>query len=197
MINLLPTGYAQDIHYGRQNTVLRKWLFGMAGAILGLVVIFAGGWLYINQQAKTLQANINATQTELTAENLPQVQANAKEITGDIKVINQVLSTEINFSGLIQAIGSDMPPGTILGAISLSKTTGALDLSANALDYPSAAQIAVNLSNSQNDLFSKVDIESINCQSNATSAYKCGVSMRALFANDAKTKFLSVPQDDK
>ena len=177
--------------------VLRKWLIGMAGAILGLIVIVAGGWLYINQQAKTLQTNINTTQAQLKAQNLAQVQKDAKEITGDIKVINQVLGTEIRFSDLIQAIGNDMPQNTVLGALSLSKVSGAIDLTAEAKDNPSAAQIAVNLTNSDNDLFSKVDIVSVNCNSASDQAYKCAVSLRALFSTAARTKFLSVPKETK
>lgn len=197
MINLLPTDYADTIRYGRQNTKLRGWLIGIAGAIIGLVIIFAGGWVYINQQSKSLQKNIDGTNQQLKAQSLSSVQANAKEITGDIKVINQVLGTEIRFSDLIQAIGGDMPPGTILGSLSLSKVSGTLDLSASAKDYSSAAQIAVNLSDPKNNLFSKVDIVNVSCSSSLDQAYKCGATLKALFSKTAQTKFLSVPKDTK
>lgn len=195
MINLLPTSYADSIRYGRQNTALRLWLVGIGAAIGGLIIIFAGGWLYINQQSKTLQKNIDTTNQQLKAQNLAQVQKDAKEITGDIKVINQVLGTEIRFSDLIKAIGNDMPPGTVLGSLSLSQVSGALDLSANAKDYNSAAQIAVNLSNSQNALFSKVDIVNVTCTSATDKVYKCGATLKALFSKTAQNKFLSVPKD--
>jgi len=174
----------------------------MAAAIAGLLVILAGGWIYINIQAKSLQKNIDTTNQQLQAQNLSKVQKDAKEITGDIKVINQVLSTEVRFSDLIQAIGNDMPSGTVLGSLSLNKISGALDLSANAKDYSSAAQIAVNLGQSQNGLFSKIDIEGVSCGgANNTGAiqqnYPCAVTMRALFSKSAQTKFLSVPKDIK
>jgi hypothetical protein len=198
MINLLPASYADSIRYGRQNTRLRNWLAGVAVAIAGMVVILAGGWEYINQQQKTFQASINTTNQQLQAQNLAKVQKDAKEITGDIKVISQVLGTEVRFSDLIQAIGNDMPSGTVLSALSLSnKVTGALDLSANTKDSPSAAQVAVNLSQSQNDLFSKVDIVNINCANAVPQAYKCTASYRALFSKSAQTKFLSVPKVSK
>lgn len=197
MINLLPTNRVDAIRYGRQNTKLRRWLIGMGGAIAGLIIILAGGWLYIGQQQKTFQANIDTTNQQLQAQNLTQVQKDAKEITGDIKVINQVLGTEVRFSDLIQAIGNDMPPGTVLGSLTLSnKVTGALDLSANAKDYASAAEIAVNLSQSKNDLFSKVDIVNVSCTS-TVQAYRCGATFKALFSKTAQTKFLSVPKDSQ
>jgi Tfp pilus assembly protein PilN len=198
MINLLPEAYANNIRFGRQNTVIRNWLIGVMLAIFGLIVILIGGWLYINQQAKNLQANIDATNNQLKAQNLQKVQANAKEITGDIKVISKVLSTEVRFSDLIQAIGNDMPPGTVLGTLSLSQVNGALDLSASATDYASAAQIAVNLSNSKNQLFSKVDILNTNCNlANNQTTYQCSATFKALFSPQAKTRFLSVPKENK
>jgi len=197
VINLLPTDYAQSIRFGRQNAMLRSWLIGAVVAIAGLVVIFVGGWLYINQQAKTLQKNIDTTNQQLEAQNLAQVQKDAKEITGDIKVITQVLGTEVRFSDLIQAIGNDMPPGTVLSSLSLSKVSGAVDLSTGVVNYSSAAQIAVNLSQSKNDLFSKVDIISVNCTNSTTKTYPCTATFKALFSKTAQNKFLSVPKDIK
>lgn len=194
MINLLPPQHAAAIHYGRQNTVIRGWLVGIGAAIVGLLVLLAGGWVYMNSQTKNLQKNINVTNQQLQVQNLSKVQADAKEITGDIRVINQILSQEVRFSDLIQAIGNDMPPGAVLGSLSLSnKVSGALDLSASAKDYASATQVAVNLTNSQNNLFSKVDIISVGCSSASNLTYKCTATLRALFSNSAKTKFLSVP----
>jgi Tfp pilus assembly protein PilN len=195
MINLLPPRHADAIRYGRQNTVLRGWLIGLAAAIAGLILILAGGWLYMNKQADDLKKNITVTNQQLQAQNLAQVQKDAKEITGDINVINKVLSQEIRFSDLIQSIGNVMPSGTVLGSLSLSnKVTGALDLSANAKDYASAAQIAVNLSDPKNEIFSKVDIININCNSGG-GQYKCGATFRALFSSTARTKFLNVPTE--
>ncbi len=198
MINLLPPSRADAIRFGRQNTTLRIWLFGIAIAIGGLIVILVSGWVYIDQQSKNLQKHIVSVNTQLKEQNLSQVQKDAKEITGDITVINKVLSQEVRFSELIQAIGNDMPPGTVLGALSLSnKVNGAIDFTANAKDYTSATQIAVNLSDPQNQLFSKVDIISVNCSSSIPDDYKCTVTLRALFSKTAQTKFLSVPSRSK
>lgn len=197
MINLLPPDHAAAIRYGRQNTVLRKWLIGMALALVGLILIMLSGWFYIDSQASSLRRNIDATNQQLKAENLAKVQADAKEITGDIKVINQVLGSEIRFSDLIQAIGQDMPAGTILGSLSLSKVSGALDLTASAKDAASAAQVAANLSDPKNGLFSKVDVINVNCSTSATpTLYPCATTLKALFSTEAKTKFLSVPKEN-
>lgn len=193
MINLLPPEHASAIRYGRQNTILRKRLIGMAFAVAGLIIILAAGWVYINQQTKSLRKGIDATNQQLQVQDLKGVQADAKEISGDIKVINQVLGNEINFSSLVQAIGQVVPHGAVLGSLSLSKIDGAIDLSANTADTPAAAQLAANLSDPKNGLFYKVDVVSVNCV-NAKQAYPCTATFKALFLPTVKTKFLSVPK---
>lgn len=196
MINLLPPERAAAIRYARQNTALRVWLIGMAAAIAVLVLILLSGWFYIHSQTTSLKSDIGLTNQQLKDQNLAKVQADAKEITGDIKVINQVLGSEIRFSDLIQNIGQDMPPGTILSSLQLGKVIGALDLTANAKDYASAAQVAANLSDPSNGLFTKVDILSISCSNQSgTKTYPCTVTLKALFSGDVKTKFLSVPKE--
>jgi hypothetical protein len=197
MINLLPPERAAAIRYGRQNTVLRIRLFGMAAAIAGLLIILLAGWLYLHNQANTLQHGIDLTNQQLKAQNLAKVQADAKEITGDIKVINQVLGSEIRFSDLIQNIGQDMPSGAVLSSLKIGKVVGALDLTANARDYQSAAQVATNLSDPKNGIFTKVDIISVNCGGQESqTAYPCTAILKALFSNEVKTKFLSVPKEN-
>jgi Tfp pilus assembly protein PilN len=194
MINLLPPEYAASIRYGRQNSKLLGWLIGLFGAIVILLIILGVGWIYMNQEAKDLQKGIDATNQQLQNQSLSKVQSDAKEITGDINVIDKVLSQEIQFSGLIQSIGGLMPPGAVLGTLSLSdKVSGAIDLTANTKDYASAAQIAVNLGDQKDDLFSKVDIVNISCGTVPDKVYQCSSTFRALFSKDAQTKYLSVP----
>jgi len=198
MINLLPPSRAEAIRYGRQNSVLRHWLIGAAIAIGGLIVIIFSGWIYLNQESGNFQRDINTTNHQLQAENLAQVQKDAKEITGDITVINKVLSQEIKFSELIQAIGNIMPPDTVLGTLSLSnKVSGGVDITANAKYGNSVPQIVANLTDPQNQLFTKADVVSVSCDSNPTHTYPCTVILRALFSKSAQTRFLSFPGGGK
>ena len=196
MINLLPPDYAMRIRFGRSNTILRRWILGALIAIGGLMVILTGGWLYLNQQTADLNSSLANINAQLQAQNLSKVQKDATEITGDIKVINQLFSNEIHFSNLIQDIGRAMPPGTVLASLSLTKVNGAVDLSVNSKDYTSAAQVALNLNDPTNQLFSKVDIVNISC-GNDDSQYKCNGTFKALFSTSAQKKYLSVPAQDK
>lgn len=196
MINLLPPILSQDIRYGRRNARLLRWLFGSLAAIAGLILIMLIGWLYMNRQSSSLAHNISESKSQLAAENLTKVQQDANEISGDVKVINQVLGREIRFSDLLAAIGQVMPPGTILGSLTLTDAKGAIDLSASAKDYASATQIAVNLGDPKNALFSKADIVNINCTT-GSSAYNCTATLKALFSKSAQAKFLGVAKGAK
>jgi hypothetical protein len=193
MINLLPPERAAQIRYGRSNANLRRWLFAAAAAIAGLAIIIVSGMFYINQQSKDLQSNIALGKQQLTNENLTQVQSDAKGISSDVKLINQVLGREIRFSDLMLHIGKVMPSGTILSGLTLTNVSSAVDVSANALDYNSAAQIAVNLSDPGNNLFAHVDIVNITCQhDHPTSPYPCTAIYKALFSKTATNSFLNI-----
>jgi len=193
MINLLPPERAAQIRYGRSNSSLRQWLMAAAAAIAGLAVIIFSGMIYINQQSDDLQNNITTAKKQLTTENLTGVQADAKGISSDVKLINQVLGREIRFSDLMTAIGKVMPSGTILSGLTLTNINSAIDVSANALDYTSAAQIAINLSDPTNNLFAHVDIVNISClHDHPSSPYPCTAIYKALFSKSAANRFLNV-----
>lgn len=193
MINLLPTDYGASLRSSHLNAILRRWLVATLLACSGLVLILTIGWVYINQQNKNLAHNIDTVNQQLQAQDLAGTQKKAKDITNNIRIINQVLSREIRFSGLITQIGSIMPPGTVLSGLTLSKVDGGLDLSATARDYTSAAQIAVNLSDTKNKIFDKVDIVNINCSSISGITYPCSASFRTLFSKSTQSQFLNVP----
>lgn len=194
MINLLPPSYASGIRFGRRNAYLRKWLLSAGLAIAGLLLILAAGWLYMDRQSKLLKENIAAIESQLLAQNLSGVQKDAQEISGNVKLIDQVLSRQVRFSELVQAIGRVLPPGTILSGLTLSKVDGAIDLSANTVDHESAARLAANIGDPKNELFDSVDIVSVKCTT-SNNKYKCDAVYRALFSKDAKKRFINSAGD--
>ena len=197
MINLLPPSYATSIRFGRRNAALRRWVIGTGLAILGLTLIMMGGSLYLDSQAKQLSRDIESIQSQLQAQNLSKVQSDAKELSGSIKLINQVLSREIRFSELIQEIGQVLPPGTVLSGLTLSsEVNDAFNLTANTTDHQSAAQLAANLKDPKNELFGSVDIISVTCKT-SNNPYKCDALYRVLFSKDTKIRFLNVAKEDQ
>lgn len=193
MINLLPQEYSSALRSDRSTAILYRWIVGAVAAIAGLILIVGVGWLYINQQTNNLGSNIASQNQQLQNQKLTEVQKNSDKLSSNIKIINQVLGKEIRFSDLIQAIGQVVPNGTVLSSLTLNKVSGAIDLSAGAKDYSSAAQIAANLSDPKNNIFSKVDIINVNCLNTATE-YPCSATYRALFNSSVPSRFLNVPK---
>ena len=193
MINLLPPERGARLRFSHQNAYLRRWLGIFVLAAAGLIFILGFGWIYIDQQNKNLNRNLEVTKQQLQDQDLAGTQKKAKDISTNIKIINQVLSREIRFSDLISQIGSVMPPNTILSGLTLGKVDGGIDLSASARDYTSATQIAVNLGDPKNNIFDKVDIVNINCPAASINSYPCSASFRALFSKTTQSKFLNVP----
>lgn len=191
MINLLPGEYGANLRSAHLSSVAKRWVIGMAVATAGLLVLMASGYLYITQQSDSLDKNIAGAKAQLAQQNIEKVRKDTAAINGNIKLINQVLSQEIRFSDLIQEVGKVMPPGTVLGGLSLSETTGGIDLTAAGKDHTSLAQIAVNISDPKNNIFSKADIVSISC-TNTSKVYPCTGTYRALFSTDTTSRFINV-----
>lgn len=192
MINMLPGDYVETIKHSKNNENIMRWMGATLVATAILVIILASGWLYLDHENKQLSSQISLSKNSLVAQNLEGVKKEASVISNDIKTINQVLGKEVRFSKLIQNIGQVMPAGTVLDGLTLTKTDGSIDLTASSKDYKSGAQIALNLSDKQNGIFSRADIISLNCTS-ADAEYKCSVVLKALFSKDSKNKFLNIP----
>lgn len=195
MINLLPTEYRDSLHYARFNSLVRRWLLGIVAVIGGLILILAVGWIYLGQQINNLNSSVAGTNQELQNQKLSEVQKQADQINQNVKTINKVLASEIRFSDLLKEIGNVMPAKTVLGSLSLGKVDGAIDLSANAKDYSSATQIAINLSDPKKNIFEKVDIVNISCSVSSTNEYPCSGTFKALFSKNIPSRFLSVAKD--
>lgn len=193
MINLLPPAYRQTLHRHHQQRLVRAWLIVIWLSTAALAIILMGSWVYINKQSDNLRQSIASTNQELAAQNITKVQKDAKTLTTNIKIINQVLGREIRFSDLIQDIGKVMPDGTVLNSLTLAQATGAIDLSASAKNYAAAAQIAINLSDPDNKIFNKVDINSISCTA-TKNTYPCTANFRALFSKSAQAHYQGVAQ---
>lgn len=195
MINLLPPDYKQDIVYARRNTQLRKWVIASIIGVLGILIIIAAGHLFINRSIASTERQVITMREQLGAQKLEETQARVTEISDSVKLATQVLSQQVLFSNLLTQIGAAMPPGTALSSLSIGSLDGGIDLSAVAKDYQSATQVQINLENPDNKIFEKADIVSVTCQEDVknTSAYKCQVSIRALFAKDNEFQFVNKP----
>lgn len=191
MINLLPPNQKTALLYARRNTLLMRWLIALSiVAVVATVVLFLGR-TYLQAESRRYVAITENTRAELKAQNLEEAQDRIEGISGNLKLIIQVLSRQIIFSELIKQIGVVIPEGAVLSDIEISKTEGGLDLEAAAVNYDTATQVQVNLADPANKLFDKVDLVSVKCEGGE--AYPCIVKVRALFSED--NPYLFVNQD--
>lgn len=202
MINLLPDSYKTDIRYARRNSILRKWLLAASAALFGLNLIIMGGLVYMEQNTRALEKDLEASQLVLKSQKVDDTEKQLDQISGNTKLAIQVLSREVLFSKLLKQIGASLPNNTALKSLQINNVQGGIQLSAEALDFNAATQLQVNLQDPKNGVFEKADINSITCnpetgedgQSTATettaSLYPCDVSLQALFGKNTTYNYI-------
>lgn len=198
MINLLPPQYKENIIYARKNRALLNWTLAMIASLLILVAIIVSGYILMNNSIKTQQSRTSEARQRLKEQKIDETKAKLDEVSSNTKLILQVLSREILFSKLLRQLGASFPPGTTLQSIQIDKVEGGITLRALAKNVQSATQIQVNLSDPENKIFQKADIESIDCSAAGSedptqtrSAYPCAVQLRALFSTDNPYVYIS------
>lgn len=193
MINLLPPDVKTNYRYARRNVGLRRWILGSALAIVGLGIIATFGLLTLEQQTMHLKSQIAVSEQSLQDQKFSETQTQVKTITNNFKLVVQVLQNEVLFSELIKQIAATIPTNANLTNLNINKSQGAIDISAIATDYTTATQVQVNLADPTNKIFSKADIVSVGCATNANTnpKYPCNVTIHALFAPDNPFLFIS------
>lgn len=197
MINLLPPQEKDAIHYGRQNVRLLGWLIAFSLAIIGVFVIIGFGQFYIDQATQDYKEQISQSEETLAEQNIDEVQAKVQEITNTLTLVGEVLSRQVLFSDLIQAVGGTIPEGAVLTGLTISQIEGGIDLLAEATDYNTATQVQVNLEDADNPIFASADIISVRCSNQDDTqdtdiAYPCQINIRALFGENSQ--FLLIPR---
>ncbi len=193
MINLLPTDVKKSISYARRNIILRRWATGLLVSMLGVGAIVASGFLYINHTINATSFANESIRSNLNAQNLDQTESQAKAISNNLKLVVQVLSREVLFSKLMQQIARVIPANAELTGLQITKTDGAIDLTAKSSNYNSATQVQLNLADPANKIFDKADITNIDCgKADLTDPkHPCQVTIRAQFAKNNPFLFIN------
>lgn len=185
MINLLPTDLKNDYRYARYNTRLLRWITGGVLGLVGAIVIVGGGMLYLHQSSTSYSKKVATAQASLQSQDVAGTESQLKSISGNTKLVIQVLSREILFSKLLRQLGASLPANTELKSFQVDKFQGGLTLSATAADINAATQLQLNLQDPKNKIFEKADIENISCTPGETkNRLPCAVQIRALFTKN-------------
>lgn len=196
MINLMPNEHKEHLAYARRNRELVRWVIAMFIGILGIGIVVAVGYFYINQQTVQYETTVQQTRDRLGAQKLEDTQKRLESISASSKLALQVLSKQVLFSEVLQQVGAVTPRGAVLQNLTVGKLDGGIDLQFIAKDYQTATQVHVNLQDPSNKIFEKADIVSINCAAPSTSPgtanpYPCQATIRALFMKDNPFLFIN------
>jgi len=192
MINLIPTEYRKDILYARQNATLRGWILVLSISLVGVIIIVACGFLFLQNEVRNQSKTLASSQANLKSQDIEGTTKKLDEISTNTKLILQVLDREILFSKLLRQLGSILPANTALQQIEIADLKGGLELQAGASSIESATQLQLNLQDPNNKIFQKADIENINCtKPKEDSQYPCTVQLRALFNDSNPYKYIT------
>ena len=158
MINLLPPENKEAIKFGKVNlTILQYVILAIAVVIVVLGVLVVGS-IKLSKIQANLDQEITSTQRKVTT--LKTYQEQAGSISKEVKLVGNILDSEIKFSELIPQIGSVMPSGSVLTQLSLNEDISApLSLTIKVDSEDTAAVLRTNLE--QSDVFSRADIISL------------------------------------
>ncbi len=184
MINLLPPDVKDSYRYARRNVLMRRWIFNFILAFVGLGLISTYGLVSLSQSETIYKDKIAEVQSVYIKEKYAETETQINDMSNSFKLVVQVLSKEVRFSELLKQIAALIPAKANLTGLTINQTKGGIDISANAIDYSTAAQLQINLSDTNNKIFSKADIVTASCSSTAVlnTDYPCSVNIRALFA---------------
>lgn len=192
MINLLPPVLKAEYRYARLNVALRRWVLMLTAALLGLGIIATYGLVTLQRSTSDYNRHIVAAETKFKQENFAGTQKQIQDISGSFKLVVKVLGQEVLFSELLKQIATSIPPNANLTGLNINQSQAAIDITANASNYSAATQLQANLSDPRNKIFSKADIVSVTCGSNATnSRYPCTINIRALFTPNNPFLFIN------
>lgn len=160
MINLLPPQKLSNIRIARNNTVLRRYIELLVGALIIIILALIGSYYYMDQQRENVQLVIDADNAKIVE--LKPVQDEAERLSETINTIANISSRDVTFSSMLVQIGGLMPAGAVLTGLqfSVEDFSSPLIISAQ-VDTESKAAILLNNIQSS-DLFEKAQIKSIS-----------------------------------
>jgi Tfp pilus assembly protein PilN len=195
MINLLPADLKEARQYGRRNRSIVGYCFGVIVIGAATVSIAFFNMRFVMADESRIKTEMESRQVE--AEKLETGQKEVDKIASQLKTIDKLYSGEVKFSDLIPKIGSLLPNGMVLNALTLTGgKTSPLQLDVDMESQNLAAVFQQNLVNS--DLFEAADISNITAKGGGTpkpgvKSYPFGATLTASFKGSAAAKKPATP----
>lgn len=198
MINLLPPEIKESYQYAERNVGLLRWVVTGMLVLVGVGLIGMYGWLSTRQAIGSNDQHVASLTASLKEAKLTEINKRVSDISGSLKLAENVLAQEILFSKLLKQMATALPNGTYLSGLNISEIAdgSGLDVTVSATNYNAATQVQVNLADSSNQIFAKADIQNITCDvtTNTNPDYPCTVTLRAQFSPNNQFLFINQKQ---
>ena len=185
MINLLPAEIRLERQYGRKNRILLGYVLALITTALLVAVVMIGSRQFFGTDESAIKNEIEQNNGTISA--LRAKTADINTMVARLDTVNKLYDSGISFSELVPKIGSLLPEGTILNALSLTgASTDTLNLDVD-LERPElAATLVTNLLDSK--IFEAADIGNINPKGADGDKYRYGTTVRVSFVGSAEAK---------
>lgn len=159
MINLLPLADQQEIHTGRTNSLLLRYIT-LSLIVLGILLAWIG-FLYFTLYNAESQAKQVQQENDAKAATRQGIVNQATKFRADLSIAKQIMDKQVNYTDTITRIAAAMPAGTILDSVSIDPKTFDKDTTIAAHAKSQEAAIALKDSLQASGLFSKVYFQSV------------------------------------
>jgi len=185
MINLLPAEIRLERQYGRKNRILVGYVLALITTALLVAIVMIGSRQFFGTDESAIKNEIEQNNSTILA--LQAKTADINTTVARLDTVNKLYDSGISFSELVPKIGSLLPEGTVLNALSLTgASTDTLNLDVD-LERPElAATLVTNLLDSK--LFEAADIGNINPKGADGDKYRYGTTVRVSFVGSAEAK---------
>ena len=196
MINLLPSEIKEARRYGRRNQTIVGYSLGVIVIGVLTVSITFFNMRYLASDEKRLRDEMQ--QRDAQTAKLEAGQKDVEKIATQLKTIDKLNSGEVKFSELIPKIGSLLPNGVVLNALTLTGgKTSPLQLDVDMDSQNLVAIFQQNLVNS--DLFEAADIAAITSKGAGAAkpgvkSYAYGATLTVSFKGAAANKKRAAPK---
>lgn len=191
MINLLPPADQQEIHAGRANSLLLRYIT-LSLVVLGILLAWIGV-IYFNLYNTQSDAERTKKANEAKAATRQDIVSQADKFRGDLSIAKQIMDKQVNYTETVTRVATAMPADTILDSISIDPKLFDKDTTIAAHAKSQEAAIALKDSLQASGLFTKVYFQSLTAAKQqeggaAVGPYPYAILLGASFNRSEVTK---------
>lgn len=194
MINLLSPNDKKQLHAARRNTIWARYTFLTIAVLVSINIILGATALIIQNEQDSFRQKIATNENQRDKDYIATRQE-AEKFRQNLAIARTILGEETKYSDIILSIARAIPPGCILGNLTLNaqsfSTTTSQTLSFNCRSQDDVVSLKTAMENAPG-IFGKVSILSTTlAQGNDSSGYPVTASISTLIKKPISSQGVS------